>query len=87
MAFKGKPSINKRNRETALREHQKEKAARREQRAANRKDQAAATPVLDPVTQLPLSGDEQALREFQNALKERATQEAADIERELQRRK
>jgi hypothetical protein len=83
MAFKGKPSINKRNREIALRERQKEKEARREQRAATKREDSASAPALDP----SLSPDEQALREFQLALKERAADEAADIERDLQRKK
>ena len=43
--------------------------------------------MVDPVTNLPLSEEEQALREFKLALQERAAQEAADIERDLQRKK
>ncbi len=86
MAFKGKPSINKRNREMALRERQKEKAAKRESRAANKGTQGPSV-MLDPVTQQPLTEEEQMLREFQNAMKERAAEEAADIERDLQRKK
>jgi hypothetical protein len=87
MAFKGKPSINKRNREMALRERQKEKAARREARAAAKGAEGPATVMIDPVTNLPLSAEEQALREFKLALQERAAQEAADIENDLQRKK
>jgi hypothetical protein len=87
MAFKGKPSINKRNREAALRERQEEKAARRETRAAAKAKMGPAAVMLDPVTNLPLSEEEQSLREFKLALQERAAEEAADIERDLQRKK
>jgi hypothetical protein len=87
MAFKGKPSINKRNREMALREHQKEKAERRVNRAAEKKEKGTAEPLVDPETQLPLSPEEQELAEFRAALKERAAQEALEAERDLQRKK
>lgn len=87
MAFKGKPSINKRNREMALRERQKEKAARRETRAAAKSAEGEAAVMLDPVTNRPLTAEEQELREFKQALQERAEQEALDIERDLQRKK
>jgi hypothetical protein len=41
MAFTGRPSINKRNREQAKREKQQEKAARRQARAADKANRAA----------------------------------------------
>jgi len=87
MSFKGKPSINKRNREAALRERQREKAARRAERAATKASTGPAEAMLDPITQLPMSEDEQALREFKLALQERAEQETAERERDLQRKK
>lgn len=41
MAMKGRPSINKRNREQALREKQQQKAERRAQRAEEKKQRDA----------------------------------------------
>jgi hypothetical protein len=48
MAFKGRPSITKRNREQALRERQKEKAERRAQRAEDKKNRADLADGEDP---------------------------------------
>ena len=79
MPFKGKPSINKRNREMALRERQKDKAAKRETRAA---DKARA-----PDAPTTASSEEEELKEFQRALRERAEQDAAEAERDLAGRK
>jgi hypothetical protein len=86
MAFKGKPSINKRNREMALRERQQEKAARRAERSQTKSD-APSEDMIDPVTGQPLSEDEKALREFKAAMQERQEAEAADRERDLERKK
>lgn len=78
MVFKGKPSINKRNREIAARERQQEKVQRRDQRSKEKGSRVDAPPMLDPVTGQPLTADEQEYREFQAALKERREQEAAE---------
>ena len=86
MAFKGKPSINKRNRGMAARGRAQEKELRRDQRSAERNSREAPAPMLDPVTGQPLSADEQAYREFQDALKARAEQELVDTEREAERK-
>jgi hypothetical protein len=75
MPFKGKPSINKRNREMALRERQKDKAAKRETRAAE-KQRAGDAPAAS-------SSEEEEFKEFQRALRERAEQDAAEAERDL----
>ena len=48
MAFTGRPSINKRNREQAKREKQKEKAEKRAQRAAEKKDRPDSAEGEDP---------------------------------------
>jgi hypothetical protein len=79
MPFKGKPSINKRNREMALRERQKDKAAKRETRAAD-KARTGDAPVA-------ASSEEEELKEFQRALRERAESDAAEAERDLAGRK
>jgi hypothetical protein len=48
MAFKGRPSITKRNREQALRERQKEKQERRAQKAIDKKNRAELGDGEDP---------------------------------------
>ena len=48
MAAKGRPSINKRNREQARRERNTEKIQQRTQRAAVRQDRVVANPDEDP---------------------------------------
>jgi hypothetical protein len=48
MAFTGRPSINKRNREQAKREKQQEKAARRAARAADKQNRGSSTGGEDP---------------------------------------
>jgi hypothetical protein len=48
LAFTGRPSINKRNREQARRERMLAKEARRNQRAAERRDRAPVAPGEDP---------------------------------------
>jgi len=48
MAFKGRPSITKRNREQALRERQKEKAERRAQKAEEKKNRGDLADGEDP---------------------------------------
>ena len=78
MAFKGKPSINKRNREIAARVRQQEKLQRRDQRSHEKSTRVDAPPEIDPATGLPLTQEEIEYREFQAALKERREQEALD---------
>ena len=48
MAFSGRPSINKRNREQAQRERQQDKAQRRAQRADERKKREDLPEGEDP---------------------------------------
>jgi hypothetical protein len=48
MAFNGRPSINKRNRENAQRERQQEKAARRAQRAEEKLNKPEVADGEDP---------------------------------------
>jgi hypothetical protein len=48
MAFTGRPSINKRNREQAQRERNAAKKERRAQRSAERKAREGAAPGDDP---------------------------------------
>jgi hypothetical protein len=48
MAFRGRPSINKRNREQVLRERKEAKDRRRDQRAAERRDRSGEPGGEDP---------------------------------------
>jgi hypothetical protein len=48
MAFRGRPSITKRNREQALRERKQEKDRRRDQRADERRQRKDQAPGEDP---------------------------------------
>lgn len=48
MAFKGRPSITKRNREQTLRERQKEKQERRAQKAQDKKNRGDLADGEDP---------------------------------------
>ena len=54
---------------------------------AQKAAEAQTTAMVDPATNLPLSAEEQELLEFKLALQERAAQEAAELERDLQRKK
>ena len=48
MAFRGRPSITKRNREQALRDRKEEKDRRRDQRAAERRERSEHPQGEDP---------------------------------------
>jgi hypothetical protein len=48
VAHNGPPSISKRNREHARQEKNQQKAARRDQRAHERRERAGAPPAEDP---------------------------------------